>query len=190
MPGSGPIAGSGSADPRDKAANLKGTSSPNSTEPSSSGGASGRVSRQSSVDGDDRHGSATSTGSRYTLEKKPSLLNGEKAFTETRNDRRGAINHDELMKHLDILAYVQAEKEFQKKQKHHLNIHASMASHSHPGELVHHVRHHELDGYVHSDPHDAYAYRPYETVGAVNVVLPRHDYLDPKLKYAHTVEQR
>ena len=92
-------------------------------------------------------------------------MNGEKPFTETRTERRGALNHEELMKHLDILAYVQAEKEFQRKQKHHSNFHASMASHSHPGELVHHARHHELDGFVHSDPHDAFS--PDEIEGEV-----------------------
>ena len=88
--------------------------------------------------------------------RQPSLVTGEVTFTENRLDRRGAINHEELLQHLDMLAYIQAEKEFQKKQKHHVGIAASMASHSHPGELVHHVRHHELDGFVHSDPHDAF----------------------------------
>lgn len=72
------------------------------------------------------------------------------------NERRSALNHNELLEQLDQLAYIQAEKEFQKKQRHHVSLSAAMGSHTHPGELVYHQRHHELDGYVHSDPHDAF----------------------------------
>ncbi|GMH55307.1 hypothetical protein TrRE_jg729, partial [Triparma retinervis] len=72
------------------------------------------------------------------------------------NERRPALDHSQLLMQLDQLAYIQAEKEFQKKQRHHVSLSAAMGSHTHPGELVYHQRHHELDGYVHSDPHDAF----------------------------------
>jgi len=57
---------------------------------------------------------------------------------------------------LEQLAYLQAEREFKKRHRHHTSIAASMSAHTHPLELVRQEKHHELDGFVHTDAHDAF----------------------------------
>ncbi len=90
-------------------------------------------------------------------EANPTYLNGGKAFPAyERHERRSALDHEDLAKQLLKLAYIQAEKDYQKKHKQHTDTYAAMSSHTHPGELSKHDRHHELDGFVHSDPHDAF----------------------------------
>jgi len=73
-----------------------------------------------------------------------------------KGNRRKALAHDEIMNQLEQIAYVHAEREFKKRHRHHTSIAASMAAHTHPLELVRQEKHHELDGFVHTDAHDAF----------------------------------
>ena len=79
------------------------------------------------------------------LPNDPNLKHSETEFID---------KHEETLRQLDRLAYIQAELEFQRKQKMHVDLSVALSSHTHPGELVNHQRHHELDGYVHSDAHE------------------------------------
>lgn len=51
---------------------------------------------------------------------------------------------------------VSCARSYQRRQKHHSKLSVALTSHAHPGELLKHQRHHELDGYVHTDAHDAF----------------------------------
>ena len=90
---------------------------------------------------------------------RPGVLEGSQSHPEDEGlERRpsAVFDHDALVMQMERIAEIQAEKDYKRKHRHHLNLSVALTSHAHPGELLHRERHHELDGYVHTDAHDAF----------------------------------
>jgi len=66
------------------------------------------------------------------------------------------MDHDTINEQLGNLARLRTELEFRRRKRHHTSVSASMSAHTHPLELMRLEKHHELDGFVHQDAHDAF----------------------------------